>query len=49
MYPLENIELLPNAKTAKVQSKETIGKLPEPAKISPEDNTKKELDEKLQK
>ncbi len=40
MYPPEKIELLPNAKNAKVQSKESIGKLPEPARISPEENDK---------
>ena len=40
MYPVENIELLPNAKTAKVQTKESIGKLPETANLSPEENDK---------
>ncbi len=40
MYSAENIKLLPNAKTAKVQSKESIGKLPESAKISSEENDK---------
>jgi len=37
MYPPEKIKLLPNAKTAKVQSKESIGKHPEPANISSEE------------
>jgi len=40
MYPPEKIELLPNAKKAKVQSKESIGKLPESAKNSSEENDK---------